>query len=232
VIAGQALLMKAAPSMSKIVGAAGASGGRTAVVASTRAACSPDAMTKLMLQPVPHQLTRCMASSTNCDKSMRTATTALAALYRPTRVDRTTALISMKAVSLLAVPFLRLHLLHVVTTSPNGARSLAVIRENIGAIDRSTAADKGPGSGPAMTGTDTTRGAHAIDLRAADGGGADCTLKTTRVATSGNSKNMLLWPVLRVTWGAGSDDGVVLPASVVTSSTMLYLNQHETKNVT
>ncbi len=45
--------MNNAPSISNMVGEAGMWEGRTAVVASTRPACKPDEMTKLMLQEFP-----------------------------------------------------------------------------------------------------------------------------------------------------------------------------------
>jgi hypothetical protein len=147
-----------------------------------------------MLHVLPQVLTWSSALLMNCDRSTRAATTRPAALNAPSCFDRTTALISMNASSLLPVPLLLLHRLQDTTMVPNLGRSFAERRENAGAIDRSCAGDKGPGAGPATTGMETTRGAHCTALTASLGWGRDWMLNMTRVATCGSCSSMLLWP--------------------------------------
>ena len=128
--------MKISPSMSKILGAAGPPAGRMVVVTNTRAACMPDVMTRLMLQEVPQLFTCSKALLMNRDRSTRAARTTSAALKSPTCSERTTALISMKAESLLAVSLL-LQRPHVITKSPSLGRAFAVVTAKAGAMDLS-----------------------------------------------------------------------------------------------
>lgn len=139
-----------------------------------------------------------MAFATNCDRSTRAATTTLACLNSPSWFERTTALISMKADSLLDVPLLLTQRLHETTKLPNLGRFLLDMRAKAGAIERNCAGDRGPAAGPATTGTDTTRGAHLTDRTASAATALAWMLNMTRVATSGNSSSMLLWPVCGV----------------------------------
>ena len=88
------------------------------MAARTTPARMPEAKTTLILQEFEPWSTRSTALAANRDESIRAAITAAARLSSPICFERTTALISMKADSVLDADLLPTHGLHDNTKWP------------------------------------------------------------------------------------------------------------------